>query len=142
MTIDSLASDKIAQDLESHGFSDLQIAGLSCKLKDTVRTLVLVSQKDVYCLGLLSTHYTLQGRTVVYIDKLDTSGYYQKTSCARSLPHCLVQSYLQTLGTCRLHVFARAQPQFLFHESAKNPLKHVLSVRSLRVLIMHRNARS
>ncbi|SAM03426.1 hypothetical protein [Absidia glauca] len=93
----------------------------------------LVSGLEVYeYLTNESTH--LPSRTI-YISKIDTTG----TTMGRGVTRRLVQAYVasqkhhlqQPSDTCRIHVFARAQPQYLFPHSAKDGSKRVLDDRQL-----------
>jgi hypothetical protein len=100
--------------------------------------LVLVEQQGVLVLALALSLYeptAPEGTATLYIDKLDSSGFLDKHSQASaSLPRCVLECLLSAIlasmnkESLRLHVFARAQPQFLFPLSAKNPQKHVLGV--------------
>ncbi|KAI8340909.1 histone H3-K56 acetyltransferase [Chlamydoabsidia padenii] len=70
----------------------------------------------------------------IYISKIDTTGSILARGVTRRLVQAYVASQKQLLKpseTCRVHVFARAQPQYLFPESAKDGSKRVLNDRQL-----------
>ncbi|KAJ1822221.1 hypothetical protein LPJ56_003110 [Coemansia sp. RSA 2599] len=111
------------------------------------RILVLVSQGAVLVAGLEVHEFTsisvqTSGAHVphlspsvavdVCIEKIDTSGFL---STRMPLAKMLVAGYLQSLhryhvaiavSTVGVHLFARAQPEYLFAKSQDNPSKHVL----------------
>ncbi|KAI7895832.1 H3 K56 histone acetylation protein RTT109 [Mucor mucedo] len=94
--------------------------------------LILVStEKKGFLCGLESYEYVLKkdgekDQHIVYISKVDT------TSPFRGLTGRIVQSYISSLPAgSSIYVFARAQPQYLFAESADNQAKAVLSDRDL-----------
>ncbi|KAI8618595.1 histone acetylation protein-domain-containing protein [Chytriomyces sp. MP71] len=82
---------------------------------------------------LLHETVSNQGATLtVYVEKADSSGFASKSESASVSPLIRVlHSYLNTqqkiFNKVAVHVFARAQPQYLFPNSASNPKKHVLS---------------
>ncbi|KAI8393989.1 histone H3-K56 acetyltransferase [Radiomyces spectabilis] len=109
--------------------------------KTTVsHSLILVSVRDdgeikeshsAFLCGLETYEYITvypdeKKQTTVYISKVDTTGYPSSKITGR-----LVRAYLQSLGPCHVHVFARAQPQYLFAKSAHNKAKIPLSDRAL-----------
>ncbi|KAI9011920.1 histone acetylation protein-domain-containing protein [Phycomyces nitens] len=53
--------------------------------------------------------------STVYISKVDTTGY----PLIKNITGIMVQAYLVSLGPCKVYVFACAQPQYLFRDSAK-----------------------
>ncbi|KAI9276164.1 H3 K56 histone acetylation protein RTT109 [Sporodiniella umbellata] len=91
--------------------------------------LILVSVADVgFVSGLEAYEYTLYKedkveQTIVYIAKVDA---IQKAGVTGQL----IQAYLASLPSCSVYVFARAQPQYLFAESAQ-PTKRILGDREL-----------
>jgi hypothetical protein len=90
--------------------------------------LILIESETVgFVCGLESYEYQVQGSLVVYISKVDTSG-----GLPNGLTSRLVCSYVSSLKQpCTVHVFARAQPQYLFAESSKNTEKKALDDRGL-----------
>jgi hypothetical protein len=132
-------SQQLAQYLALHGVQgkDLQVFALSCiSCKDSSsggavtkeKTLVLVMEGSVLVVGLLVTRYPAASPPLVYVDKLDSSGHLVSRG-SPSLASLVVRGLLETYrGHSRVHVFARAQPQFLFPLSASNPNKHILEV--------------
>ncbi|KAH8556705.1 histone H3-K56 acetyltransferase [Umbelopsis sp. PMI_123] len=70
---------------------------------------------------------TDQTPSLAYISKVDTTGY----KAPAPITSLLVKSYLATHSNCTTHIFARAQPQYLFHRSVENPSKHTQSDRGL-----------
>lgn len=95
--------------------------------------LLLVSTKtEGFLSGLESYEYVLsqeksQDKYIVYISKVDTTMNKYKGLTAR-----LVQAYIASLpSSTSVFVFARAQPEYLFAESAKNTSKSVLNDRQL-----------
>ncbi|KAJ3309408.1 inositol polyphosphate 5-phosphatase, partial [Blyttiomyces sp. JEL0837] len=77
-------------------------------------------------------------RTLVYVEKVDSSGFYSLAGRKLASPiGILLRCYTIWLidiyrGTdLSLHTFARAQPQLLFPNSARNERKHVLKEREL-----------
>lgn len=115
------------------------------------RLLVLVEQDGIAVLALaLSLYEPLASESpppgeqvTAYIDKLDSSGFLERAkdasvSLSRSVLEGLVEALLAIYSRLRLHVFARAQPQFLFPLSAKNPEKRILGV----LLFVHSNTRT
>lgn len=94
--------------------------------------LILVSsEKTGFLCGLETYEYVLskegeKDQHIVYISKVDT------TSSFSGLTGRVVQSYISSLPSgSSIFVFARAQPQYLFAESADNKFKAVLSDRDL-----------
>lgn len=90
--------------------------------------LILIESETVgFVCGLESYEYQVQDSLVVYISKVDTSG-----GLPNGLTSRLVRSYVSNLTQpCTVHVFARAQPQYLFAESSKNTEKKALDDRGL-----------
>ncbi|KAJ2702960.1 hypothetical protein FB645_004085 [Coemansia sp. IMI 203386] len=111
------------------------------------RILILVSQGSVLVSGLEAHEFTsISVQTSgahrphlaasvavdVCIEKIDTSGFL---SARMPLVKMLVAGYLQSLHryhaatavpTVGVHLFARAQPEYLFAKSQSNPGKHIL----------------
>ncbi|RKP07562.1 histone acetylation protein-domain-containing protein [Thamnocephalis sphaerospora] len=79
--------------------------------------------------------------TTLYVEKVDTTGYMAHAAGATSrlsAAVALVLGYLDYMRTTRtpvaplnIHVFARAQPQYLFANSAENSCKRALDDRAL-----------
>lgn len=92
-----------------------------------------VSGLEVY--EYLTNETTFLPSRTIYISKIDTTG----TTMGRGVTRRLVQAYVasqrhhlqQPSDTCRIHVFARAQPQYLFPHSAKDGSKRLLDDRQL-----------
>ncbi|ORZ20733.1 histone H3-K56 acetyltransferase [Absidia repens] len=70
-------------------------------------------------------------RRTIYISKIDTTGSILARGVTRRLVQAYVASQQQQVGPCSIHVFARAQPQYLFPHSANDPSKRVLTDRQL-----------
>jgi Histone acetylation protein len=70
---------------------------------------------------------TDHGPSLVYISKVDTSGY----KAPAPITSLMMKTYLSTHSNCTTHIFARAQPQYLFHRSVENPSKRAQSDRGL-----------
>ncbi|KAI8143236.1 histone acetylation protein-domain-containing protein [Fennellomyces sp. T-0311] len=64
-------------------------------------------------------------KKTLYIGKVDSTGTH------RGVISKVIQAYVKSETPCRVHVFARSQPQYLFHRSAMNKDKPVLSDRDL-----------
>ena len=102
-----------------------------------VQRLILVQlENDTdngFVCGLEADEYTLNDKEtmerVVYIAKVDTTGQFsnQRINVTRRL----LEAYLASVAPCSVYIFARSQPQYLFHQSALNPEKRVLSDRGL-----------
>lgn len=88
---------------------------------------------DGFVCGLEVDEYTLEDKEtmerVVYIAKVDTTGAFsdQRGNVTRRL----LEAYLASVAPCSVYVFARSQPQYLFHESALHSDKRVLDDRGL-----------
>lgn len=65
--------------------------------------------------------------SLAYVSKIDTTGY----KAPAPITAILIESYLSSLKECNIHIFARAQPQYLFPESVKNASKRAQSDRGL-----------
>ncbi|KAI9498881.1 histone acetylation protein-domain-containing protein [Zychaea mexicana] len=61
----------------------------------------------------------------VYIGKVDTTGAF------KGIVSKVVRAYIKSVSPCTVHVFARSQRQYLFHQSANNNDKQVLPDRDL-----------
>ncbi|OZJ06283.1 hypothetical protein BZG36_00810 [Bifiguratus adelaidae] len=96
---------------------------------------------EVLFCALEVDHYTITAtdpndasvRDLVYIAKVDTSGYVPQTPLGtptRPTRH-LIEAYLSCLPPSEVYLFARAQPQYLFHASANNAQKRALNDRQL-----------
>ncbi|KAI8063772.1 histone acetylation protein-domain-containing protein [Gongronella butleri] len=108
--------------------------------RETQRLILVAHGDECFVSGLEIFEYTSVRRSddskdgkettrrTVYISKIDTTGH----AAARGVTKRLVLAYLasQPAGTT-VHVFARAQPQYLFAQSAKDARKRVLSDRQL-----------
>jgi hypothetical protein len=123
--------------LSDLGFSHLQIYVCSSEhSKDCHQLLVFVEHENLFVFGCLASIYWKKDKeSLVYIDKIDSSGYFQNATTG-SLPRSVMKAVLSLFSYAqetrfRIHVFARAQTQFLFPESSKNPLKHILGERAL-----------
>ncbi|ORY94228.1 histone acetylation protein-domain-containing protein [Syncephalastrum racemosum] len=75
--------------------------------------------------GLEADEYTYEKESIVYIAKVDTTA-----NAPVGLAKRLVQAYLAWKAPCTVHVFGRAQPQYLFPASA-SPKKRTLTDRQL-----------
>lgn len=116
--------------------------------------IILLSQKQVnngghvLVYGLAVSEYTYTPPTsktpitLVYLEKIDSSGYgsfpHSHDSCFKSVPCALIDGYLRFLdqtipstNSVFIHVFALAQPQYLFPNSASNSKKHILTDQQL-----------
>ncbi|ORX58871.1 hypothetical protein DM01DRAFT_1333489 [Hesseltinella vesiculosa] len=97
--------------------------------------LIMVASKtnETLLCGMEIDEYTTMDKQqpaqhTVYVSKIDTSG----SPLSRGVAKRLVIAYLTSLPpSTKIHVFARAQPQYLFAKSARHPDKHVLSDRQL-----------
>lgn len=89
---------------------------------------------EILLCGLEALEYSTTSPTpsrVSYISKVDTSGYWSRSSSS-SPTRALVAAYLASLpAETDVHVFARAQPQYLFANSAENKLKRAQDDRGL-----------
>ncbi|KAI9265132.1 histone acetylation protein-domain-containing protein [Phascolomyces articulosus] len=63
----------------------------------------------------------------VYIGKVDTTG----TPEFNGVVGRVIEAYIKSVSPCTIHVFARSQRQYLFHQSSRNKDKRVLSDRNL-----------
>lgn len=97
------------------------------------RLILLSTEKEGFLCGLESYEYILtvekeeEKQHIVYISKIDTT-----TTKVKGLTGRLVQGYITSLPpSTAVFVFARAQPQYLFANSAENKDKAVLDDRSL-----------
>jgi hypothetical protein len=138
VTEEASLSHHLAAYLALHGITgSLEVFSLTSEVSDEdkgvskEKTLVLVKQENVIVLGILVTKYPTFQPPLVYVDKLDSSGYlsFKSSPSGTSLSTLAVRGLLETFKGSRVHVFARAQPQFLFPLSASNPQKHILEVR-------------
>ncbi|KAL1918282.1 uncharacterized protein VTP21DRAFT_2942 [Calcarisporiella thermophila] len=99
---------------------------------------VLISALNVYEYVFNEDGKSLPSR-IIYISKVDSSGNYPYRSSI-SPTKALVVAYLRSLtSTCKaysstkVHVFARAQRQYLFAGSGENPMKRVAGDRRLAI---------
>lgn len=95
----------------------------------TARVPVVALEASVYTIPSTST-------SLVYISKVDTSGLASTSpSPARTLVAAFVSYYLDhpphATRRVRIHIFARAQGQYLFPGSIENEAKHVLDDKGL-----------
>ncbi|RUS32680.1 histone acetylation protein-domain-containing protein [Jimgerdemannia flammicorona] len=92
---------------------------------------------EILICGLETYEYSTTTPTpslIAYISKVDTSGYWPRpTNHSLTSPtRALITAYIASLPpTTTIHVFARAQPQYLFARSSKNPLKRAQDDRGL-----------
>ncbi|CAG8477231.1 196_t:CDS:2 [Ambispora gerdemannii] len=98
---------------------------------DNIDKKVLVTALEAY-----EYHYNDDDNSMIlYISKVDTTGFQKPVSegGTKSLTKTLVSGFLSYYATqlkhltIKLHLFARAQPQYFFTKSAKNPAKHLLN---------------
>ncbi|OBZ85056.1 hypothetical protein A0J61_06891 [Choanephora cucurbitarum] len=97
--------------------------------------LILASTEEEGLLcGLETYHYKLEEeekptKNVFYISKVDTSTALERY---KGLTARIVQSYISSLPCdSSIFIFARAQPQYLFANSAENKCKKILNDRDL-----------
>lgn len=101
------------------------------KKYDHVTRLILAATQDhgatQFVCGLEADEYTHtdEKETIVYIAKVDTTA-----DAPVGLAKRLVQAYVASKAPCTVHVFGRAQPQYLFPASA-SPQKRTLTDRQL-----------
>ncbi|KAL0077521.1 histone acetylation protein-domain-containing protein [Phycomyces blakesleeanus] len=91
--------------------------------KQTRRLILITTQslgcpKAIVC-GMETIEYREyhpEGRieSSIYISKVDTTGY----PSIKNITAIMIQAYLISLGPCKVYVFACAQPQYLFRDSA------------------------
>ncbi|KAJ3292522.1 hypothetical protein HK104_005220 [Borealophlyctis nickersoniae] len=99
---------------------------------------------QVFTFGMAVSEFTVSEaagnsppRTLMYIEKIDSTGFGTRPPPTTSMSRAVVLGYVRYMAaTCAspnlsVHVFARAQPQYLFPGSAQNPAKRVLSERAL-----------
>ncbi|KAI8585390.1 histone acetylation protein-domain-containing protein [Geranomyces variabilis] len=95
------------------------------------------SNPAVFISALRVTEYATPAQTHIHIAKLDTSGHHTNASLARALAaayisHATAAAFSSSVtSTITIHVFARAQPAYLFPGSEHNTAKHALSDRAL-----------
>ncbi|KAG2227420.1 hypothetical protein INT45_007445 [Circinella minor] len=75
----------------------------------------------------MTVHDNGELEKTLYIGKVDTTG----TREFKGVVNRVLQAYIKSVSPCTVHVFARSQPQYLFHLSARNKDKQVLSDRNL-----------
>ncbi|KAI7851916.1 histone acetylation protein-domain-containing protein [Circinella umbellata] len=75
----------------------------------------------------MTVHDNGELEKTLYIGKVDTTG----TPEFKGVVNRVLQAYIKSVSPCTVHVFARSQPQYLFHLSARNKNKQVLSDRNL-----------
>ncbi|KAJ3180439.1 hypothetical protein HDU87_001948 [Geranomyces variabilis] len=91
----------------------------------------------VFISALRATEYLTPSHTHIHIAKLDTSGYHERASLARALAaayisHTTAAAFSPSITSAvSIHVFARAQPAYLFPGSEHNTAKRALSDRAL-----------
>ncbi|KAK9728191.1 hypothetical protein K7432_001246 [Basidiobolus ranarum] len=146
---------KPSEKKESTEVATIEPQDTESKLEQRDSSISTNKNHEVYILGLSVLEYETIKKVeneeklikTIYIDKLDSSGYgvfperkSVVTEGRLTVARALVQGYLnycekEYLGTSKeeifLHVFARAQPQYLFAESAKNPKKQILNDKEL-----------
>ncbi|CAM0135845.1 unnamed protein product [Umbelopsis sp. WA50703] len=114
---------------------ELNLSG-TFRQSSKIHRLILVAhesnnEKPALVCGLEAMEYKMKttdaAPSLAYVSKIDTTGYKAPTSVTATL----IKSYLSSLAECTIHIFARAQPQYLFPESAKNVSKHAQSDRGL-----------
>ncbi|KAJ3413521.1 hypothetical protein HDV05_007904 [Chytridiales sp. JEL 0842] len=142
----------------NHDVPDLRIDVITSTLHDTMplfdddndnqttslrQRIILISHLNIMVYGLQASEFTVRrsdvssgDRTYLYIEKVDSTGYSNITKGANIL-RSILKGFINYLtrtapgGSISLHLFARAQPQYLFPHSAKNPAKRVLNDRQL-----------
>ncbi|KAJ3013709.1 UNVERIFIED_CONTAM: hypothetical protein HDU68_000576 [Siphonaria sp. JEL0065] len=98
----------------------------------------LEGESGVFSVALKVSEFCIGRRLLVYVEKIDSSGFglHKRAGAARAL----VANYVADLVSRRdrgisefeynqisIHVFARAQPQYLFADSAWNSDKRILT---------------
>ncbi|KAI7863295.1 histone H3-K56 acetyltransferase [Spinellus fusiger] len=99
------------------------IANNSDKYTQTRRLILIMAQSSGGTNAIVCGMEAIEYKTVrndstkwtVYISKVDTTGY----PSAKNITAIMIRTYLSSFGPCRVHVFACAQPQYLFRDSAK-----------------------
>jgi hypothetical protein len=69
-------------------------------------------------------------RSLVYLQYVDTTGCFVPRESQKSVTQALVLGYLgfcEAAGFLRCHIFAKANPHYLFRDSERNPDKKSLS---------------
>ncbi|KAI9341411.1 histone acetylation protein-domain-containing protein [Obelidium mucronatum] len=91
--------------------------------------LIFVEEARVLKAALKSTEFRIGRRLFVYFEKLDSSGAAASRGLARAAVVQRIDELKRAPGfdQISIHVFARAQPQYLFPESASNKDKRILT---------------
>ncbi|CAG8467659.1 18242_t:CDS:2 [Acaulospora morrowiae] len=104
-----------------------------------------ISEKETLVVGAeIHEYHDLANETLtIYVSKVDTTGYRSDSiTPTRNLLSAYMSFYSESeersnknlsprRRVVRFHVFARSQPQYLFHLSSKNPTKRVLECSKL-----------
>jgi hypothetical protein len=109
------------------------------KLHERVRFIFLSQlQEDyeVFVVGLKTYEYLkdcaiVANRRLVYLQYIDTTGFFKPREQQSQLTRCLIKAYLEYIIELRyfhrIHITARSQPEYLFKWSERNSLKSALS---------------
>ncbi|KAJ2958658.1 hypothetical protein NQZ79_g5789 [Umbelopsis isabellina] len=114
---------------------ELNLSGTFSQSSKIHRLILLAHEssngKPALVCGLEAMEYKMKTTdatpSLAYVSKIDTTGY----KAPAPITAILIESYLSSLKECNIHIFARAQPQYLFPESVKNASKRAQSDRGL-----------
>lgn len=115
---------------------ELSGVGTFSRQSNMIHRLVVIAheisnEKPAFVCGLEAMEYkklsTDANPSLAYVSKVDTTGY----KAPAPLASLLVKTYLSSLSDCTIHIFARAQPQYLFPKSVQNTQKRIQSDRGL-----------
>ncbi|KAG2184888.1 hypothetical protein INT43_000801 [Umbelopsis isabellina] len=114
---------------------ELNLSGMFSQSSKVHRLIIVAHErsngKPALVCGLEAMEYKMKttdaAPSIAYVSKIDTTGY----KAPAPITAILIESYLSSLKECNIHIFARAQPQYLFPESVKNASKRAQSDRGL-----------
>jgi regulator of Ty1 transposition protein 109 len=116
--------DKVARETGKDIDSKAEDAATAATTTTTTAT-----PRSIPIFALEASLYTVPARaqSLLYVSKVDTTGLGSSPSPAR----LLTTAFLRHFPRSRIHIFARAQAQYLFPGSGKNPGKRVLDDKAL-----------
>ncbi|KAJ3258728.1 hypothetical protein HK103_003322 [Boothiomyces macroporosus] len=92
--------------------------------------LMVISNQNILCFAALFSHYKNDKHQMLYLNKIDTSGYSQIPGLPRTAIQGLI-GFFAALNPIQVHVYCATSEQYLFHSSSSSKDKKILADRQL-----------
>ncbi|KAJ3272158.1 hypothetical protein HDV01_005923 [Terramyces sp. JEL0728] len=108
--------------------------------------LAVIAHQDTFAFSALFSHYSNATSNLLYLNKIDTTGYKQIPRLARTVVQGII-GYFSSLDKIEVHVYCATSEQYLFHESCESKAKNILTDRQLvswwmKTISLHANQKN